>query len=447
MQLPHSLSPETGPRRAVTLVALIAAGETVFFLQFLLASVFRPTVLDVFGLSNFELGTAYGVYGLVAMFAYLMGGPLADRFNPRTMLVIALAGTALGGLWLLSIPSLETLILLYAFWGVTTIALFWAPLIRATREWGGELSQGKAFGLLDGGRGLLAAATASVMVLMFAALLPTEPALANLEQRSAALRQIILLLMLIVGSTAVLLWFALPAQAHTMTAAQQATPRLELRAIIRALALPTIWLQAVIILCAYVGFRAIDDFSLYANQVLCSDEVEAAGLSTMALWVRPFAAVSAGFMADRFGANKLTAISFVLLAIGAGLLASGFIVQASYSVFVGTTVCMSTGVFALRGLYFAIMQEGRIPLAYTGSAVGFVSFIGYTPDVFMGPLMGWLLDRNPGAAGHQQVFWVVTAFALAGLAASIWFKRVARTPRNTASWKQETSAGAGLTNS
>jgi hypothetical protein len=65
-------------------------------------------------------------------------------------------------------------------------------------------------------------------------------------------------------------------------------------------------------------------------------------------------------------------------------------------------------------------------VAYTGCAVGFVSVIGYTPDVFMGPLMGYLLDRSPGAVGQQHVFWAVSGFALVGLVASYLFSRVIR---------------------
>ena len=104
-------------RRALALLALIVAGEAVFFLPFLLARVFRPTVLEVFGLSNLELGTAYGVYGIVAMAAYFVGGPLADRFSPRPMLAIALLTTATGGLVLMTFPGISTLVLLYAYWG------------------------------------------------------------------------------------------------------------------------------------------------------------------------------------------------------------------------------------------------------------------------------------------------------------------------------------------
>lgn len=188
--------------------------------------------------------------------------------------------------------------------------------------------------------------------------------------------------------------------------------------------MPSVWLQAAIILCAYVGFKAIDDFSLYANQVVGLDEVDAAQAGVLSLWIRPFAAVGAGLLADRIGATTMTASSFLLLAIGSLILASGLIGSGMVWVFLLTIVCSSIGIFALRGLYFAIMREGKVPLAYTGATVGLVSMIGYTPDVFMGPLMGYLLDQSPGALGHQHVFWVVTGFGVLGLLASWRFAKV-----------------------
>jgi len=50
-------------------------------------------------------------------------------------------------------------------------------------------------------------------------------------------------------------------------------------------------------------------------------------------------------------------------------------------------------------------------------------------SVGSGPLMGYLLDQSPGAAGHQHVFWVVAGFALAGLAASLGFRSARATPQ------------------
>ena len=190
--------------------------------------------------------------------------------------------------------------------------------------------------------------------------------------------------------------------------------------------MPAVWLQAAIILCAYIGFKATDDFSLYANQVIGLNEVNAARAGVLSLWIRPVAAIGAGYLADRIGASRMTTISFALLAAGSVLLACGVIGVGMIWMFLLTVIFSSMAIFALRGLYFAIMQEGRVPMAYTGSAVGFVSLIGYTPDVFMGPLMGYLLDQSPGATGHHHVFWVVSSFALVGLVASFLFARITR---------------------
>jgi hypothetical protein len=89
-----------------------------------------------------------------------------------------------------------------------------------------------------------------------------------------------------------------------------------------------------------------------------------------------------------------------------------------------TIVATSVGIYALRGVYFALLAEGAVPLAFTGSAIGLVSVIGFTPDVFMGPLMGVLLDGSPGVLGHQHVFAAVAGFGVVGFIAALAFRRV-----------------------
>jgi len=411
------------PQRALSIASLIVAGESAFLLPFVLARVFRPTLLDVFGLTNLELGTAYSVYGIVAMAAYFFGGPLADRFRARTLLAIALTSTAAGGFIMITVPPLSALVILYAYWGITTIALFWAPLIRATREWGSDDSQGRAFGLLDGGRGLLAAVMGLIAVTLFAALLPADSETASLADRTEALRQIILLFSAITCGAALFIWLALPNRDPSRLGGES---QLTLRGVAHVFAMPSVWLQAVIILCAYIGFKATDDFSLYANQVVGLNEVDSARAGVVSLWMRPLAAIGAGYLADRIGAATMTTSCFILLMAGSIVMASGVIGAGMVWMFMLTIICSSMAIFALRGLYFAIMQEGKVPMAYTGSAVGFVSVVGYTPDVFMGPLMGYLLDQSPGAIGHQHVFWLVSGFALVGLIASYVFSCIAR---------------------
>ena len=87
---------------------------------------------------------------------------------------------------------------------------------------------------------------------------------------------------------------------------------------------------------------------------------------------------------------------------GGLVFSSGIIKPGLFWLFFINIVAISIGIYALRGLYFAIMEEGKVPLIYTGTAVGVISVIGYTPDIFMGPLMGWLIDRSPGPEGHRR---------------------------------------------
>ena len=84
----------------------------------------------------------------------------------------------------------------------------------------------------------------------------------------------------------------------------------------------------------------------------------------------------------------------------------------------------SVFVFGLRGLYFAIMEEAQIPSHFTGTAVGVVSVIGYLPDLFIGPIIGYLNKSYPGVEGHVYVYQMLLGFTLLGLCASLAFRRV-----------------------
>ena len=409
------------------LVALIAAGEAVFLLPFVLARVFRPTFLDVFGVTNLQLGTVFSLYGIVAMVSYFAGGPLADRFSARQLMTAALFATGLGGVVLTRIPSVRIMNILWAFWGLTTVFLFWAAMLRATREWGGATSQGRAYGLLDGGRGLFAALIASFTVLIFAAALPNDVAAATPEQSAAAFRTVIWVFTGFVLGIALLVWVVVPDIAPQNDLGNQ--PKLSVDGILEACRMPAVWLQAVIVVCAYVGYKATDDFSLLARDALDFDEVAASAIGTLSFWIRAITAVAAGYLGDRIDSSKVIAWGFAILVAGSLLIASGAVVPGVAWMLITTIVATSVGIYAIRGVYFALLAEGAVPLTFTGSAIGVVSFVGFTPDIFMGPLMGILLDSSPGVLGHQHVFASVAAFGVVGFLATIAFRHTTRTHR------------------
>jgi len=70
------------------------------------------------------------------------------------------------------------------------------------------------------------------------------------------------------------------------------------------------------------------------------------------------------------------------------------------------------------------MEKGKIPLILTGTAVGLISLVGFTPDIFAGPAIGYLLENSPGAKGHQHVFWMLALFSFIGGIASSYYYRL-----------------------
>ncbi len=84
---------------------------------------------------------------------------------------------------------------------------------------------------------------------------------------------------------------------------------------------------------------------------------------------------------------------------------------------------MVIGTYALRGLYFAIIGEAKIPLVITGTLVGMISFVGYTPDIFMSLLSGYMLGENPTVIEYQKLFQLFSLFPLVGFLATVGFRR------------------------
>ncbi|WP_282113522.1 MFS transporter [Maribacter stanieri] len=394
------------------LLLLILAGESVFILPFVLQRVFRPTVLKVFELDNVSLGLCFSVYGFVALISYLLGGPLADKYQPRKLIAIALWMTALGGLVFATFPDYLMLQILYGFWGFTTIFLFWSPMIKATRVWGGQNSQGKAFGFLDGGRGLVGALFGTLGVLVFAHFMSADLEVASLQESRFAFRYVILTSSGIVAVVGVLVWLfmKLPERQEKEIVVDRITTS-QIKEVLR---LPSVLLLMIIILCAYVGYKITDIFSLYAQDVMLLDEVGSAEVGTFLLFARPVVGVFIGIVADRSRPSLFLFIGFVIALIGSLLFASGMVADVSYFIFLLSIMIVALGVYAIRSLYFAVMQSGKIPLVLTGTAVGLISLVGYTPDIFAGPAMGYLLDASPGLEGHRHVFWMLALFSFIG---------------------------------
>lgn len=409
---------------------LVCAGEIVFGLPFHTARFFRPTLLESFNFTNTQLGDVFAVYGVAAMIAYFPGGALADRFSARSLLTVSLVATGAGGFYMATYPGPLGMALLYGYWGITTILLFWAALIRATREWGGATSQGTAFGILEGGRGVAAAAFATLGIALLAWNLPEDLTSISNEQRRAAFRAVILLYSFAAIAVGVLTWFLVPARKH---AGDSCLGLFRGAAIV--MTRPLVWAQAGIIVCAYCGFKGLDNYSLYAVQVLGMDEVQGAQLSAYGAYIRPFAAIAAGLVADRWSASRTLGFGFLVLLLSYAMLSMVLPYGMGIAIIYANIFVSFFAVFGLRGIYFALLEENDTPAFLTGAVTGIVSFVGYTPEIFFAPITGRILDASPGVVGHQNYFLFLAGVMVVGIVIVFWMLRLQRAG-SQARWPQ-----------
>jgi len=404
------------------IILLILAGESIYILTYVLARVFRPTFLDIFDLNNFQLGSLFSIYGIVALISYLYGGIVADKYSPGKLMATALFSTALGGFVMSTFPSFFTLQILYAYWGFTTVFLFWGAMIKATRLWGGKKNQGKAFGFLDGGRGIVAASMGSITVFIFSLALKTKINAASILERQEAFRYVILFssfIIIIIGF--LVLYFMRTEKENDIKKNNSINSIKNIKSVLK---IQSVWLMMMIIMSAYVGYKLTDIYSLYASQVMLYDQIEAAKIGALQLYLRPLVCITIGLSADKTSSVKLIIIGFSIMLIGALVFSLGIINSTMNIIFLLSLIMTAVGTYAIRALYFAVFNEGKIPVEITGTAVGIISIVGYTPDIFVTPIMGYLIDNYPGIVGYQYVFMMLVMFSLLGLLASIKFQKI-----------------------
>lgn len=399
-------------RRWLIMTVLAFSGGIIFLLPFLREVYYRP-MADAMSLTNTQLGWLMSVFGFVSMITYFPGGWLADRFSGRKLMSVSLLSTGLVGLYYATLPSFPATLAIHAFWGVSITLLFWAAMIKVTRGWAPPEQQGRAFGTLEMMRGVGEVAASSALLWMFS----------MLGESDMALSTVITVLSLTIIVLGVLSWLVIEDTARAGNGAQQKVGWTEIR---KVLSMPVIWLIAIVIIAAYCAYWGSFQFTPFASDIFLTTAATAGAIGVGKMWLKPIAALVAGFAADRFGvAATISALFGVLIAsfVGFATLPTG---PSWFQVMLVNVAIASIAVFALRGIYFALLEEGGVPLAVTGTAGGIVSAVGFTPDVFMPMLGGVLLDRYPGMEGYRYYYLSVAGICAGGLAAAllIYFRYV-----------------------
>ena len=400
-------------RSFTTLIVLFVGGGSIYILPYL-SSYFYIPMKDVMHLSNMQIGLLGSAMGFTSMIFYWPGGWMADRFSPRKLIAFSMIVNGMLGFWLATIPPFKVLLAINLLMGVFLTLTYWSALIKIVRQLAPSDQQGRYFGILEGGRNLATVVFAAAGLYLFDWLGGNENGL-----RWAIILFSILLLMI-----GVLSWICLPETTAASASAGDARGKMSLLvAIRRVMRIPAVWLAMLIILCAYVTSIGITYLTPYATDVYKQSVVFGGMLYTAMLWTGIFASPIAGFLADRWTTSR----TIIWLLLGLVLCWLLFAIVPGgphlFALLLLNAIVIGFVIYALRGIYYALLEEGAIPVALTGMATGLISMVAYTPDVFVPALAGHLLDRYAaGGVGYRYLFLILAIFSIAGVGLTLLFR-------------------------
>ncbi len=396
--------------RYIKLAVLVIVAGNIYPLIYLRQN-FEISILESFGITNKQLGQNYAMLGLLYVLTYIPSGWLADRVSPRILMSFSLALAGALGVWFSTMPSFTALQIIFAGWGIAAGLTFWAALIKATNLLAKPNEQGRFFGILDGGRGLVEAILATIAVAMFAYY--TE----SLAQDTPdALRKVIYLYVGMMLVLAPIAYFALddaqPSEA--LEKKERSHFWRDLRAVVSQ---EKIWLCGACILTGYQLFWATYSFSAYMQTHYGLTAVAVGSITVAKLWMRPIGAVAAGFAGDFLDRERV--LAGLMIAASIALACLTYLPAGSGSIaLLGIVLIIGLLTYAVRGIFWSTLESCNVSNKVKGLAIGLISLVGYFPDVYLPLVSGYLLEAYDGKLGYTIYYSGISLMGLLGAIAA-----------------------------
>ena len=392
------------------LVIITIAGAMIYGMPYF-RSYFYDAYLETYHLTNTQMGTFGSMFGIFGMISYLFGGVVADMVSTRKLMSVSLILTGLGGILHLLNPSYVMLLGIYALWGFTSLFAFWPSLLKSLREISNENEQSKAYGFMDGGRGLVYAVDGIAIVSIFGYFSKKSGDLGGLNG-------VIIYYSIIAIALGVLLFFIMkePAPSTGEKLAEQ-KEKISIAQVKEVIKMPAVWILSAILCCTYVMNIAFYYFTPYATSRFGMAATAGAFVTIAAQYVRPVAA-----FADKLGRSKVMYVTFSMMALGTLLMV--VMGNMSSTLFIVLCIMIYAGMYGGYSMVFSMMDEGGVPIRVAGTAIGLVCTLGYLPEVIVPFCSGKLLDTF-GEGGYLYLFIAIVVIMVIGIIMlTIWDRYV-----------------------
>lgn len=195
--------------------------------------------------------------------------------------------------------------------------------------------------------------------------------------------------------------------------------------IARVARISEVWLIAIMVFMAYVSFRAQDIMTPYTTNLCGLSGALGAAVASIRYYGLGFMAIPGGLLGDKIGFANTMITGFIIIIITNSLFISFPGTPATVVFFIVIMLSFMAAHFAMRGVYYALLTEGMVPLTATGIATGIIATVAYSPDIFAPLFQGILLNAfgRDQHTGYNYVFMISIATAIIGIGLCFYFKK------------------------
>lgn len=386
-------------------LSVVMSGQIIYSAFEAFKGTFYNMLLDVFQISNTEMGILFSLIGS-AMFFYVPAGWVNNRFSVRSILMTSLAVRFISMMFILLInPSFTVLSVIAGLWGITD-AIFWPAVVNGVSLMSGEQNKGMAFGLLESVRRAtemgMNAALVGVMALVGGTVFFFQGAM-------IAFTLLILPMIFCV-------WKYVPANEMDVDDGESKNTA-ALKGLIHVLKMPTVWLAALTSLTVYWVYIILIYTVPYLQAVFGISTSQAALfgiINTGAMGV--IAGLVAGTLSDFLfkSSIKMMMISLALTAVCLAVTVMLPKDAGMLYVNMGLLMAFSFSIFLAKGIILAPVAEAGVPKQFSGAAMSVGSFAAYASVFWAYALNGWIIDNYEPITAYQMIFGIGLAVSIAG---------------------------------
>ncbi len=379
----------------ITIFFIGAAYAIIYALPFVQYMFYDPLVESI-GATNAQLGFLIAIFGLGNIFGAPIGGWLADKFNHKTIYLLALVGNS--ALCFLFAYNLNYKFAVYIWIGLAITALFayFPAHVKIVRLLGSEEEQGKIFGLAEAAGGVGSIIVNSIALYLFARAVSSV----------AGFKFVVLGYGVASIVLAVILFFLIdnPEKVEKSNSVDDHAAKITIKDFGVVLKNPGTWFTGIAIFAVYTLYVSLSYFTPYFTGVLGVSVAFAGGVAIVRTYlIRMVGAPLGGMLGDKLGSVSKAIIIGLVGAIAVITIIIFVPAGTSTNVLIALTLLVSLFTYIGRANMFAVQSEVKIPAKYSATAAGITCAIGFAPDLFQFTLFGNWLDKY-GNNGYRLIF-------------------------------------------